>query len=66
MEESAVATEQVYLLMAGYLSQEIWESGQLKDVSRNLPSLHFPTTTLLLHKTTGTQESKTEIPNKHI
>lgn len=58
MEESAVATEQVCLLMLGYLSQQIWESGQLKNVSINLPSLHFPTTTLLLHKLTGTKESK--------
>lgn len=42
-------------------SQEIWESGQLKNVSINFPSLHFPTTTLLLHKLTGTEQSKTEI-----
>lgn len=59
VQESAVATEQVCLLMPGYLSQEIWESGQLKNVSINLPSPHFPTTTLLLHKLTGTKESKT-------
>lgn len=65
VEESSVATEQVCLLMPGYLSQEIWESGQLKNVSINFPSLHFPTTTLLLHKLTGTEQSKTD-PDEHI
>lgn len=49
-----MATEEVCLLMPGYLSQEIWESGQLKKSHSPFPHHHIALT--------GTKDSKTEIP----
>lgn len=60
MEESA-AVYRASMLTYAWLSQKIQESGQLKSVPKHLPSLHFSTTTLLLHKVTGTEDSETEI-----
>lgn len=65
MEESAVATEQVCLLMLGYLSQEIQKSGQLKNVSINLPSL-FPHHHTAPTQTDWHRKVKNRDPDKHI
>lgn len=65
VEESAVATEQVCLLMPGYLPQEIWESGQLKNISINLPS-PFPYHHTALTQTDWHKRVKNRDPDKHI
>lgn len=65
MEESAVATEQVCLLMLGYLSQEIQKSGQLKNVSINLPS-PFPHHHAAPTQTDWHRKVKNRDPDKHI
>lgn len=52
--------EQAVLTYA-WLSQEIQESGQLRSVPISLPTLHFFTTVLLLHRMAGTEDSETQI-----